>query len=266
MTMRTKKQAKIPLKEWLILGIGIVLFAGTEIALFFSGYMNLLLNTAMAFLIAAATNFITFKVKNKLKRIARAMQTLWVIVQVLPMIIYSAMLYVARYCIIFLLAIPKWLYRLVKSLPAILRGIIILLTIVALNASMVPLVGIYFTIYGMLLSLTGGAAKIMLRHYDAFGRRLLKPLRRYIFPEVIVAVLAIAMVAAVAVYTMNAVATAAGVASADTAMAAAGNGLSAMGTVASYLPVFAIVAIAVIILLILRYLLTGFQSFSAAGA
>ena len=239
----TNKLPKIPAKEWITLIVGIVLFSSTEVILFTGGYTNLLINTAVAIVLTAIINYTVFGIKNKLQKIVRAYYA-----------INRAIVWFFHTIYNIILAIPKTLLIIVRAIGIML-----------LNLAMIPIFAVYLTIYGILISFTGGTNKIMMKHYDALGRRMTAPIEKYLHLEAIIAFIMIAIIAGIIALIITTFQSASSIATTNAANLAAGNSLTTFGTVASYLPVFIIIIVIAVIIFILRYFFAGAGAFVAAG-
>jgi len=230
--MAKEKLTQIPIREWMTLAIGIVFFGIINGILYLYGYSNLLINAVVSFIITGAINYFVFSLKNKMQKIVSAIGKLITLLLTIPKLIQTA----GRYFVI-----------------------------VLLNLIMIPILAVYLTIYGMLFSLSGGANKIMFEHYDAFGHRMIKPIEKYLQYETVVGVITIGIILAVSFQILSAFQSASSITTADTTLAASGNGLTALGTLTSYLPVFAItLAIGIIIYLLMNFM-RGASGFASAA-
>jgi hypothetical protein len=257
--MNDKKKRKelppIPLSEWLILAAGILIFAATEGILFLKGFTNLFLNSIAALLLAAGINYAVFGVQNKLKLISKAFASLLAALPLIPVALVAVLVLALRSA---LLIVINFLYALPKLLPAIAYW----LGIALLNIIAIPFFAVYLTIYGMIFSLSGSMAKIMLRHYDAFGHKLIAPVEKYLNLDMIYIIIALGVAVGVGILISNLFQTASSITAADSVAAASGNALNAFALVVSYVPVFVFV-IAILLLAVLYWFFrTGAEAFA----
>ena len=270
----TKNLPPIPAIEWVILGIGIILFGISEVILYASGYTDLLLNTIASLMAASIINYGVFHLKKIAKRLVSAIKMLASFIQSIPRYIAGA-IYIIILGIVYLLAgilfilglIPPFIKWLIKVLPKVIAFIIpafaLLVGILLLNVVMIPVLAIYLTIYGLIFSLSGGASKILLKHYDAFGHEMIAPVEEYILYEFIVFLIMVG-ITIVLLWSISAgLETTSSIAATNAANAAVGNTLSMSGTLLSYLPVFAFIIGIGIIIIILRSFWLGAWAFNA---
>ena len=255
-----KKLAKIPASEWIALGIGIAFFITAQIALFAYGFTNLLINTIASVILASIINYGLLGVKHKFQKAVSALAKIAEFIGSIPIGIGIAIYNILSAIGQFIVAIPNALITFIRAIPALFKG----LGVVLLNIVLIPLIVIYFTIYGMIFSLSGSTAKIMLSHYDALGRRMLKPFEKYLHLEAIVAIVVVGIVLYVATLVLAGIQTGVSITASDTAYAAAGNGLTAMGTIASYAPILLIVIIIGAIIYLLHFFRAGLGAYAAA--
>ena len=263
----TRKLPPIPKKEWIILGIGVTLFAISQATLMLNGYSDLTINTIVSFVLASMIAYLSFAVKNKLKLIAEGLTKIASLLLAIPLGLLSILFAIPllfvkmiNLFISFLNKLPSLLIALLEFIPYVFGFI----GTVLLNVALVPVLAIYFTIYGMIFSLSGSMAKIMLKHYYALGERMMKPFEKHLHLEVTVFLVVISACVFTAAEILSGVNTSLAVTDANSAAFAAGNGLTAMGTVASYLPVFIILIFIVAIAAMLRFFFTGMGAYARA--
>ena len=273
--MTTKKLPKIPASEWMSLATGIAIFAIAEAVLFLNGYTSLMLNSVAALILASAMSYGIFAVKKKLKRIISAVNKLLTFMSyavlaviMIPMYLCEAVWFVLKAIPKIMEAIAKGLYAFCMKLPEYLGTLGLWIGILLLNLAMIPVLAIYLTIYGLVFALSGSTAKIMLKHYDAFGHKILNPIEKYISFELITTLIVLCVAAAIGAEILNLVSTADMITASNAANVTSNGGqaLTAMATFSSYLPVFAIVVVAVAIGIALKYYLTGAAAYAAAAA
>lgn len=268
-----KKIPKIPIKEWIALAAGIVLFILTELALYSNGYNNVLINSIVSFAIASLLSYGLFAINNKARKLINAATTLISLLVAIPMgiILFLWAIPVMMVGIIIglistlkivIISMPYLFIGIIKSIPKLVKGT----GVFVLNIALVPLLTIYFTIYGMIYSLSGSTAKIMLRHYHAFGEKMIRPFKKHLHLDIVVFSVVMIIIIAVLAEVLNGIQTSIAVSASDNAYAMAGNGLSAMGTITSFAPVFIIVLVAIGLLVLLRYFFSGVAGFNAANA
>lgn len=259
--MNQKNLPSIPIKEWIVLGIGVCLFCASEIILFYSGFTLLWLNSIASLILATLINFTVFRVENKFKKILS-------LVNAIKILLLSIHRFVFWAIADFFEIIPNWIKRIVdllKSFPEFLgigfSLLVVVLGILALNAIFAPILLIYLTIYGLIISLSAGISKTILLHYDAFGHRMIKPVEKYLNIAAIVSLGLAVIVGAVVLLVLQSFTTVSSVTSADASMAASGNGLSGMNTIISYLPLMGLVVGIVILITGIKLLTMGFAAF-----
>lgn len=242
--------------------MGLAIFATAEILLYLNGYTSLLLNTAASIAFAALINFGVFGIKNKLKRIVGVTKKLISLIVALPTFLASSLMAAFQMLWELIPASLRALLGFLKMVPALIGAAIETLAILTINLLILPFLAAYLIIYGLILSLSGGQNRIMLKHYDAFGKRMFKPLEKYIRMEAIISIVVIFVIVAVGALILSSLMTATDITNSNAAAANAGYAMNTVGTAISYLPVLAILIGAAFIILIWKMFSLGAQSFS----
>ena len=231
--MADKKLHSIPQKEWVVLSIGVIIFAISEALLVIEGYTDLLLNAIISFVFASLINFVVFRVQNKIHRLVSLIQRT-----------------------------IAGLVILIKSIPQYVLWILEFVGIAFVNLVTIPVIAIYFTIYGIVLSLSGGTSETILQHYDAFGHRMIAPIEKYLHLDIIVNLIVIGFIAVITMLILLSFQSAVSVTSANAANAAYDNGVTGLSEIWTYLPVLGLAVFIVIIIFVLRAFMTGAAAFA----